>query len=302
MINRKFITFIMTAVVSLLITSCKQDNVFGDIEPNTERVVVEFADASEARNVSMNYSNDVITLDIAQLRFMSRSYVKEGSTVKIIADPSIVDAYNDDNGTSYEHLSAGYFGFDSPETVLTPEERSKNVRIKIKPSDLGSDEYAIGLAISSVSSGEISTAANKIVIVLSVKNKYDGIYAVKGYAFLGTNTSAPYFFDADCSYEVYAITTGPNTIELDAQPLLTGNPPETTYGFGNVIPAFTFNPVTDAVTAVTPAGGSVSMNYPYGLPYSSRYDPATKSIYVKFGVNNNPAWYIIDTLTYCGPR
>ena len=71
----------------------------------------------------------------------------------------------------------------------------------------------------------------------------------------------------------------------------------------NLLPEISFNPTTNAVTGVQTIPGGIDLIYPFDASYNSRYDPATKTIYVKYGVAPvGSGRYIIDTLTYCGPR
>ena len=79
--------------------------------------------------------------------------------------------------------------------------------------------------------------------------------------------------------------------------------------FGLQEPEYTIDPATNKVTVQNAASGAVTF-YTMAPGYDSHYDPATKTIYAKFGYNYapgpvfNPAanreW--TDTLIYVGPR
>jgi hypothetical protein len=112
---------------------------------------------------------------------MVRSAVNQDVTVSLAASPDIVADYNAENGTNYSSVPFSTFGFEATDLVLSPTTRKQTVRLKIKPSDVAVGEWAIGLKIANVSSGEVSQTSSKLLIVLSVKNKYDGVYHLKGF-------------------------------------------------------------------------------------------------------------------------
>jgi hypothetical protein len=69
------------------------------------------------------------------------------------------------------------------------------------------------------------------------------------------------------------------------------------------LPDITLDKTTNKVTSVTARSGGLGLFFPYDAAYNSRYEPATKTLYVKYGVE--PAGsgrFIIDTLIFCKPR
>lgn len=138
------------------------------------------------------------------------------------------------------------------------------------------------------------------MVVVSIKNDYDGIYSLKGYSDI---PGTPYVgnFTVPCAEELEVATSGANSVFLaPTQPVFDAS------GFAyisNLLPDFVFDKATNKVTAVATRPGGIDLIFPYDASYNSRYDPATKTIYVKYGVA--PAGsgrYIIDTLTFCKPR
>jgi Domain of unknown function (DUF1735) len=307
MMKRNYLSLSWLLAGLLLVSSCKRDFIYGDITPNTERVIVEYADAHNAQNVAMDYSPGVITVDIADLQFMVRSVVKKDVTVSIIPNADVVVDYNADNGTNYTSVPFSVYSFVSNEIVLSPAQRKKKVSIRIKPSDVATGEWAIGLSILSVSSGEVSQVAGKIMVVLSVKNKYDGRYHMKGF-YTRTDNAA---YNGPFEVDVEMITTGPNSVAMYwtdaggfAQPFWDAGSGDLT-AFGNVGPEAIFN-ATDQITSVNNYTGDPATG-PFMTPSAganSRYvTGATPVIYLKYYYNTNPANRIFaDTLTYTGPR
>src|SRR5215510_1148193 len=269
---------------ALLISSCKRDYIYGDITPNTDRVIVEFTDAKEPHNIVMDYSSNTITVDVADLQFMVRSKVTQDATVNIRSNSDIVNDYNSANGTSFTSVPLNLFGFESTSIVLTAAERKKKIRIRIKPSDVAIGSWAIGIEIASTSSGEVSQLANKVVLLLSVKNKYDGVYHLKGFY---TRTDNPPY-NGPFETDVEMITTGPNSVAMYwpladdwGQPF--SNAGSLVY-FSNIDPEVFFN-TSDQVTTINNYTGDPVAG-PFMTPYpgaNSRFvDGATPVIYLKY--------------------
>jgi hypothetical protein len=291
--------------MGILLSSCKRDYVYGDITPNTDRVIVEFFNAKADHSFAIDYSDAPTTVDVAEVEFMVRSVVKSDALVKIRASADIVNAYNTANGTSYGSVPYNLFSFGATDYTLTPTERKKTVSIRIKPSDIATGEWAIGLSIESTSLGEVSQIANQVVVILSVKNKYDGKYHLKGFYTRTDNPSYNGPFETD----VEMITTGPNSVAMywpdggDYYQPFSNNGSLT--AFSNVAPEVFFS-TADQVTAVNNYTGDPT-NGPFmtvSPGSNSRFaSGSTPVIYLKYYYNTNPANRIFaDTLIYTGPR
>jgi hypothetical protein len=77
--------------------------------------------------------------------------------------------------------------------------------------------------------------------------------------------------------------------------------------FGATNPQFTFDPSSNALTAVTNLAAPDSRNRQFQINSAvtdSRYDPASKTIYAAYLMTQNgrPTQYIYDTLVYQGTR
>lgn len=240
--------------------------------------------------------------------------------VTVKDDLAAIDAANAaDPDLHLEHLDPSWYtvGASTPKTggaggtytvTLNPGEFAKNIDIIITDATVLDPSSKYGLAFTIMTAdadGQIAVEGKTIILEIGAKNQFDGKYSGKGYGNLGGNTLAPYLFNFDCSFGVELTTTGANSVDMNAQPLFR-TPGETTAGFSNVIPKLTFDPSTLKVIAVTPADGipnSISFQFPVdGGTYDSRFDPATKTIYVRYGLNNNATWRVVDTLTWCGSR
>lgn len=290
---------------TMVLSSCKQDIIFEDTAINIERPIVEFSDPHGFKSIAMDYSANIIEVDITQVRYMIRTDAQRDATVKIVINPNVVSEYNAVNGTSYTAVPVTRVSLVSDVFALSPSERSKKVTIRIKPSDVANGENAVGISILEASGAEVSRIAGTLVVSVAVKNKYDGKYHLKGHF---TRTDLPAYngpFEAD----VEMITTGVNSVAMFwpfagdyYQPFFNNGAPA---GFVNVAPEVFFNATDQVSTIVNYTGDPVAG--PFMTPFpgaNSRYVPgATPVIYLKYYYNTSPANRIFaDTLTYTGPR
>lgn len=282
------------------LSACKRSDVFGDTVPNTDRVIAEFTDASTGTAVAHDYSSDPITVDLTELRLDPRSVTAHETKVRVIPNAAVVNKYNEVNGTNYVQVPPAAITLAPSSYALTPERRQVTIRATLRPDVLLDAQYAVGLSIAEMTGGEISTVAGNVIVFVSIKNRYDGIYSAKGYSII---PGAAYTgnFSLPCSAGLEVATSGDKSVYLSpAQPVF--NAGSFVY-INNLLPDISFDKATNGITSVKARPGSLDFIYPYDAAYNSRYDPVTKTIYVKYGVA--PAGsgrYIIDTLVYCGPR
>ena len=165
--------------------------------------------------------------------------------------------------------------------------------------------YAIALTITGSSNGfQVAENSKTIIIVISVKNKYDGRYILTGY-----HNRVPYTFPYEVEMDM--VTVSPNEVafywpDVDdyGHPIGVG-PNNSLSWYGNTMaPVIKFNSVTNVVTDVyngSPGGTAVTLfTGPDSFP--SYYDPATKTIYVCWNYGGNPLRAFFDTLVYEEPR
>jgi hypothetical protein len=284
----------------LAFVSCNQKDYFGELEPNTSRIVAEFTNAGTGTFVSHDFTTNAIELDLTELRLATRSITKDETLVTVIVNPAVVTTYNAANGSAYTPVPAAALTLTSAEYRLNHSRRSVMVRAALRPAALLTESYAIGLSIASVQKGEISAAGKNVIVFISIKNDFDGIYSIKGHSEIpGTSFTGP--FSVPCSEGLIGATSGVNSIFLSpSQPVFSAG------GFtyiSNLLPDIQIDKATNKITGVIARTGGIEVLFPYDVAYDSRYDPLTKTIYVKYGIA--PAGsgrFVIDTLTYCGPR
>ena len=152
--------------------------------------------------------------------------------------------------------------------------------------------------------------------MISVKNKYDGLYNLTiqtvGWAAYGIADGVTYQWPGAPGKSIGLITASTNSLTLfdfvrsDNLQLAfsaAGSPT----AFGATTPKFTFDLQTNKLISVdntTPddgRGGTLKLN---PNVTDNRYDPNTKTIYAAYikHQNGRPDQNIYDTLTYTGPR
>jgi hypothetical protein len=231
------------------------------------------------------------------------------------ADTAMLNEYNLAHGTTFVPLPAGTYSFDpaieSGKIILTfaPGDIAKQINVTIPNSLLldMANKYAFCFKATVTGTGTWSGSTNDILcIYVMPKNKYDGLYLLKG-----LHNRPPYdLYPYKTNMEMR--TVGANSVAFYwPEPGINsyGHPIGTADGLSwygpAVAPVVVFDPVTELVTNVygTGAGGPPITLFTSGSgSNANKYDPATKTIYVSWNYNNNPARVFTDTLTYIGPR
>ena len=93
--------------------SCKHSDVFGDIQPNTSRVLAEFTEARNGATVVQEATANTVEFDLTELRIDPRSELVGQAKVKVIVNPIVVTEYNAANGTSYTPVPSSSFSSSS---------------------------------------------------------------------------------------------------------------------------------------------------------------------------------------------
>lgn len=205
-------------------------------------------------------------------------------------------------------LPAGSYTLSTMTPVIPKDSFNvKNLTLTVTNSDQldPNIKYGVGIKITSSSSGyQIARNMSEMVIAFSIKNKYDGVYTLRGY-----HNRTPYTFPYEV--EMHMVTNGPDEVYFywpDVRS--TGHPigvsPTSVSWYGPVVsPSIVFNTTTNQVTEIYNLDPTLTIsmltdpNYGAGV---SRYDEATKTIYAYFMYSNNPLRGFLDTLTYVGPR
>lgn len=297
----KFPLLMLAISVSLL--SCLKDKAFMDVS-NTQ-ALIEFTalggvGGNNAATVAAPLSfslvppltiiDTVITVNIA-----SPQVLNQNVAVTIAVDTTLVGLSDTANGNNYEVLPDSLYSVPNLQITIPAGYRIGKIPIKLKLTnyDFINHKYAIGFRITDAKGLIISSNANSFLLSLDVRNKYDGIYTMKGYTLrAGDATKTGNFNPMDMPL----ITAGASSVQFGATQVWadnTGVAPSVGQVTLTVTEAGTLYPVT-----ISSAGGS--SNDP---GYTSVYNPAKKTFYISYTWGAGPtARLATDTLIYKGRR
>ncbi|RYD84554.1 MAG: DUF1735 domain-containing protein, partial [Sphingobacteriales bacterium] len=245
----------------LLLSSClKDDNINQDFTKLT--AMVGIADASPSGTSPNSTSVGIVATDASATFNLVLTWMSDksnpGTAVTLKLDGDVLDELNEARGTDYELLTAGDFEF--PTSITIPAGATTvNIPIKLNPTVIvQTDEdivklFALPIQITAASGAGISENFGRHVLLVSIKNKYDGTYQATGIFHHPTAGDRPFDF------EKVLATTDPTTVETTV---------------GDLANFFRLS-VDDATNEVTYIG-EISPTQPIepvpGLP--STYDPA----------------------------
>jgi hypothetical protein len=312
--------FAALAVVASLFTACDKVEKVDHIGDRGQTVVKIIDGGTPGmKTFAIDFVNTPTTIVGADIRrdVPNNAELNKSMTVTIQDDTAAVTA------AGIAHLDPSWYTLGSGATkvggeggmytvTFAPGEFAKPINIIIPDATVLDPSLTYGLGFRIVTTdGGIITANRTLVIVIGAKNKYDGIYQLKG-----RHNRPPYDFPYLIE-EMHMVTTGASSVIFFwpdfgsvGHPIGIGPDPinDVSWYGAALAPEVVFDPATDLVTDVHNAGGptAMSMYTGPGAPVS-RYDPATRTIYLYFyyatsPTNNfsNRGWS--DTLVYVGPR
>ena len=224
-------------------------------------------------------------------------------TVSLATDAASLATYNATNGTSLEVPPASVASF--PTSVIIKKGTSQttvSATVKLSTDFNFNKAYGIPVKITTVSSGLISGNYAASVYSFGVRNKYDGVYTLKGY-----HTRVPYNFPySNITMEMR--TVGATAVGFYwpaagswGHPIGVGVGSVSWYGSA-IAPVVVFNATTNLVTSVYNQGGATPIDIYTGAGSGQGRQAADKTMYIYFRYNANDARGFLDTLTYVGPR
>jgi hypothetical protein len=302
----RFLTFLTLAVITVAgVTSCIKD----EVTPLTTEgeAFLKLSEAPEYKLFLAPFT-DVrkISLFTVVRDAANSSQLNTAATVKLTnKGKAAVDAYNTAHGTDYELLPDSLYtlagGITNAGAVYT---------VPLAPGDFAK-KYALAFTITDSAGINISDGIKDVIVLISVKNKYDGVYSLRAKmldwdAAYGISNVAWLW-----PYDVSMITSSATSLNLfsDAHgtyihPAMTSALGPT--GFGVTNPRFTFDLTTDKIIdvkndIVNPSNGRA---FKLNTAYDSRYDPASKTIYAAIILTQpgRPDLQIFDTLKFVRAR
>lgn len=322
---KKIFSIVMIFVLGVALTSCLNDTI--TLDPDKSTNVIEFMNPSSfVSPYGSKYALYTKAFDLAPensytvtVSYSGANVAPEDITVSLGLDDTAIKQYNTEQSTAYELIPASLYTL--PASVVIPKgKRTADVVVKFKSNNFDfSKSYVLPMQIKSVSSGIISGNFSTILLSVNAKNKYDGVYTVKGTMVDVTNANFKHATQAGQPLE-YSLETISATkcaifdreygIGAPAHVFWTGTGISYYGSFGAVLE---FDPATDKIIAVTNFYGQ-----PAGNTRSGRLDPsgintfnaATKTINVNYFMvqpsvvaaapNVRTTWK--ETLTFSHPR
>ena len=255
--------------------------------PNSRSAAVVGADEPVVYNLPINYAS---------------SSTSPGIEVTVALDQSVLDKYNEVQGDNLTMLPSQYYNIPSFKVTIPAGQRTASIPINfLKTTDetLLTSHYALAFKITDASGKIISGNYGTTVALFAIKNIYDGVYDFKGNIQRNSATGPDPALSGQISFETAELLTSTRySVWFDQQLWATG---AGVAGIGTPTVdgiKFTVDPVTNKITVSCPANATLR-NTP---GYDSRFDPATRTIYVGFQWGAAPATRVaVDTLVYKGP-
>jgi hypothetical protein len=243
---------------------------FGDIQYidafTNKKDIVGFTLFKNAHNSSELEKETTLTLKINNA--LIEEYNEEHETAVEVLDPSLYTISNSNFSVSGDNLTVKF-----PKNSLY-----EPFKINVDGSKLDlSKTYAFAYDIIDADGYKISDGRESFLVLLGVKNEWDGIYRYQN----SPTTSLEPNRDVD----VELVTVGPNTVRL--YPGLVGY-------YSNEV-RYTVDPVTNKVTV------AMTTLLPIATDENSYYDPETKTFHLKW-TSNGGARKFEETLTYKAQR
>jgi uncharacterized protein DUF1735 len=325
--NFKYLFFGMT-VFSTVFIGCLKDTAYNNHEIQSTRpedaqnvVYVGLTATSNDNHLQMAFekSDNDTTFDAVPIILAGGQVAPEDIQITLIINTALLGSYNAANGTTHEEMPTSVYTATNPGDsatgyIVTIPKGSNTgyLQLKVKPNNFLGVDYALGLQISSVSSGYlISTNFNTGILAIATKNQWDGLYELTqkstGWAAYNIADGQTFTWPSDVSVitatavadDIRTPQGGFNQVAFDPNGGLST--------FGATTPRLIFDPNTNALVDVvntTPDDGRSRFLMINPAVTDSRFDPATKTIYAAYIMTQTgrPNQYFYDTLTYVGPR
>jgi hypothetical protein len=268
------------------------------------------------------------TIQLIPVTLASAAPASQDIHVTLALSQTLLDNYNDSNGTSFVIPDSSIYTILNPGNVVTIP-KGQNVgylMMKFASADfISPDPYAFPYVIASIQEPGyiISGNLNKAIAAIGPKNKYDGLYDLDilttGWGAFGIADGPPAnTWPASNGKSIGMITSGANSVAMfdyvafnsEIQVAFTTGGAGVT-GFGATAPNFTFDPNSNLLLSVnnlTPDDGRGRAFAINTAVTDSRFVPAsgggTDTIYAAYIMmqNGRPNQFIYDTLWYTGSR
>lgn len=321
---KNFLTLSTLVLLMTLGTGCLKDKIADDhlANPSIDRSKKMIEIAGPFKNttsytstyaLSLNSSNKDTTATMVVVRLASDQKASEDIKVTLEMAPDLLKAFNDSTGGDYKVPAQSLYKLSDLTVTIPKGSREGIVTITTTPEKIAGEEYAFAFRIKSVSNPvyAISGNLNNQVIVVGVKNKYDGIWSVRGTMVDATNATFtgyyPLQWELTTSSANSVIVYDNENLGVPGHIFNAGGGLSYYGSFGLIV---TFDPNTDKVVSVTnyygqPAGNGRSAALdPTGVNSYSIVNgvPTIKIKYFMLQPGSTVRSTFDETWTYQGPR
>lgn len=280
------------------LTSCLKDDTLV-LDPAKGRNVIEFANPAQIVTIGTPYAMYAFSYAATATPSLPITVSYSGPelnapndiTVNVsVGNESTITEYNTATDNEFAMLQPASYTLSTNSVVIKAGTNKATFNVLLKPSSFDfSKSEVLPLTITSVSSGTISGNFSTILLNVSAKNKYDGVYRYFG--LYEANDRSGFLTGQEFEYprNVRLVTSGAAKANLYNEfysdfliPLITNT--GGTSGLGQTNLLLEFDPTTDKViaasNAITAATNGRKMNL--DLTANNYVDPATKNIFVTF--------------------
>lgn len=255
-------TMIGLAMLSSL-SSCLKDDSQPDFTKN--QAVIELPIGSSAANGGGNSIAAAFTVDqtpsdyFVYVNYAAPEAAAQNVTVTLKVDTSAVTKFNSVNGTAYSQMPANGYTLAGNTVVIPTGQRLVKFPIKINTINLDPlKTYALPVTITDGGGFTVSGNFGTLVSIITLKNKWDGVYTVTG-TMVDTQNSA---LTGQYPRTLKLVTQGPNTVAIQdgdsfAHGILNAGAGSS---YGSFSPVFTIDNTSSTITS--------AVNY-YGQPASN---------------------------------
>jgi len=291
--NKLFHKFCLGAGLVLCLAGCLKDDDYDNGVIQSVRTTgaltkpielkISATDNTNFATVSVNSTPNDTTSDFVPVVLATRDPAPEDIHVTLEIVDSLVDNYNNANGTAYAVPDPSMYQIPSMDIVIPKGSNTGYLQIKYHIPDFVGADWAFGFKIASVQQSGYTISGNfsEGVVSLAVKNQYDGIY--KG---SGTMVHPSYPGPFQNKDEVMT-TSGANSVDL--------YPLNTTVLFGVDV-----NITVDPSTNLCSLSSSAVVLDPYDAG-KNYYDPASKTFYLDFTYSGGSR-HVVMVAVYDRPR
>jgi hypothetical protein len=298
-------------IFALGLTSCLKDDMvesqkYGMINLNAKKIVEIPSGSKRSQTYSLPIQTAVQSVNTT-VHLAAEEVAAEDVkvTLSLAESATMLAAYNTANSTTYTLLPSSLYALPNGlDVTIAKGTKDANFTLNLTTSSFDpSKTYALFVKIAAVDKAgyTISGNFNYKLLIIGVKNKYDGKYTLTGTMIDGNGTRV-----ARYPKNVYLETVDGSTVimfDIDADDYVWyyTNPTTGAAAWLGFVPMFTFNNATNKVIAAADGyGGAYGCILYLDSTYDSNFDPATKAITVKYRVNTRLT--ITETYTYVGVR